>query len=125
MKTLKSLILVVLALSYYQTSAQQEPVKVAGGNKVEIKTSAVCNMCKEAIEYDLAFEKGVKSAELDVPSKIVTVVYNPKKTDANKIRKRIAKVGYHADNVKRDSLAYEKLPFCCKDGEHEGEHDRH
>ncbi|MEM9859335.1 MAG: heavy metal-associated domain-containing protein [Bacteroidota bacterium] len=124
MKTLKSLILVVLALSCYQTSAQQEPVKVAGGNKVEIKTSAVCNMCKEAIEYDLAFEKGVKSAELDVPSKIVTVVYNPKKTDANKIRKRIAKVGYHADNVKRDSLAYEKLPFCCKDGEHEGEHDR-
>ncbi|MEM6522331.1 MAG: heavy metal-associated domain-containing protein [Bacteroidota bacterium] len=126
MKTLKLLIiLTVLILVYGHTSAQKEPIKVAGGHKVEIKTSAVCSMCKEAIEYDLAFEKGVKSAVLDVPSKVVTVVYNPKKTDADKIRKRITKVGYHADSFQRDSVAYEKLPFCCKDGALEGDHNPH
>ncbi|MEM1408812.1 MAG: heavy metal-associated domain-containing protein [Bacteroidota bacterium] len=125
MKTLRITLIAVLAIGYSQTFGQSEPVKVAQGYKIDIKTSAVCTMCKEAIEYDLAFEKGVKSATLDVPSKVVTVVYNPKKTDANKIRKRITKVGYHADNLERDSMAYEKLPFCCKDGAHADENDPH
>ena len=125
MKTLRIILIAVLAIGYSQTFGQSEPIKVAQGYKIDIKTSAVCSMCKEAIEYDLAFEKGVKSATLDVPSKVVTVVYNPKKTDADKIRKRITKVGYHADNFERDSVAYEKLPFCCKDGTHEDEHDPH
>lgn len=102
--------------------AQTEPIKVAEGYKVEIMTSAVCVMCKRTLEYDLAFEKGVKNAELDVPSKVLTVVYNPKKTDANTIRERVTKIGYHADNLVRDSLAYEKLPFCCKDGAHADDH---
>ena len=87
--------------------------------KVEIKTSAVCEMCKEIIERDLAFEKGVKSAELDVDTKILTVEYNAKKTTADKIRTRITKVGYHADDKKRDPKAYSKLPDCCKDGGHD------
>ncbi|MEM6358999.1 MAG: heavy metal-associated domain-containing protein [Bacteroidota bacterium] len=125
MKTLRIILIAVLAIGYSQTFGQSEPIKVVQGYKVDIKTSAVCSMCKEAIEYDLAFEKGVKSATLDVPSKVVTVVYNPKKTDADKIRKRITKVGYHADNFERDSVAYEKLPFCCKDGTHADEHDPH
>lgn len=125
MKTLRIILIAVLAIGYSQTFGQSEPIKVVQGYKVDINTSAVCSMCKEAIEYDLAFEKGVKSATLDVPSKVVTVVYNPKKTDADKIRKRITKVGYHADNFERDSVAYEKLPFCCKDGTHADEHDPH
>jgi copper chaperone CopZ len=90
--------------------------------KVEIKTSAICEMCKEAIERDLAFEKGIKSADLDLDTKIVTVEYNAKKTDADKIRLRITKVGYHADSLKRDPEAYAKLPECCKDGAHQDEH---
>jgi copper chaperone CopZ len=98
--------------------AQKAPVETADGFKVVIKTSAICEMCKEAIEYDLAFEKGVKSAELNLDTKEVTVVYNGKKTDAQTIRKRITMVGYHADDLVRDAKAYEKLPFCCKDGGH-------
>ena len=103
--------------------AQKEPVKVENGYKVEIKTSAVCEMCKEAIESDLVFEKGVKDVNLDVDTKILTVVYNDKKTTPETIRKRVAKVGYNADDIKRDVEAYENLPFCCKDGAHgDGHH---
>lgn len=102
--------------------AQQKPAKVEKGYQVEIKTSAVCEMCKEAIESDLIFEKGVKEVNLDVETKVLTVVYNDKKTNAETIRKRVAKVGYHADDVKRDPIAYEKLPMCCKDGAHSDNH---
>ena len=70
--------------------------------KVKIKTSAVCGMCKNTIEHDLAFEKGIKTAQLDVDTKILTVEYNPKKTDVDKIRTRVTKIGYNADSKKRD-----------------------
>lgn len=82
--------------------------------EIEIKTSAVCGMCKDRIEHDLAFAKGVKFVELDKETKICTVKYNPKKTDPDKIRVAISKIGYDADDVEADAVAYEKLPACCK-----------
>jgi copper chaperone CopZ len=82
--------------------------------QVQIKTSAVCKMCKATIEKYLAYEKGVQSSDLDVPSKVVTVVYNPKKTDVNKIKQAINKSGYDADELPANAKAYEALEPCCK-----------
>lgn len=115
---MKQVLLIFTVLTGYLSFAQKAPVKVDGGYKVEIKTSAICDMCKETLEYDLTFEKGVKEAVLNLDDKVMSIVYNPKKTDVEKLRNRITKVGYHADWMARDSVAYEKLPFCCKDGSH-------
>jgi periplasmic mercuric ion binding protein len=82
--------------------------------EVKIKTSAICGTCKKAIEHDLRFEKGVKEVSLDLDTKVVTVVYNPNKTDEEKIRIAITKIGYDADSIPADSVAYSKLPNCCK-----------
>lgn len=90
--------------------------------KAEILTSAICEMCKETIEYELTFTKGIKFVELDVETKIVTVEYNPKKISVDDIRKSISEVGYNADSVKRDPKAYANLPFCCRDGGHDTHH---
>ena len=122
MKTILSMLALFTVMS---VSAQQEPIKVAGGNQIKIKTSAICDMCKETLEYDLAFEKGVKEAILNLDDKVMTIVYNPKKTDVLKLRTRITKVGYHADDLKRDPEAYEKLPACCKDGAHDEDPEEH
>ncbi|HBH24974.1 MAG TPA: MerP protein [Cytophagales bacterium] len=103
------LIIVLLALTF-GTKAQTKTV--------EIQTSAVCIMCKNTIERDMAYEKGVKSSDLDLDTKILTVEYNAKKTDPDKIRTRITQIGYHADDKKRDPEAYSKLPECCQDGGH-------
>lgn len=100
-------------------TAQKEPIKTAKGNQIEIQTSAICEMCQHAIEYDLAFVKGVKNAELNLDNKVVTVLYNPNKVTPDEIRASITKVGYHADFMARDTIAYGKLPFCCKDGQHD------
>lgn len=82
--------------------------------EVKIKTSAICEMCKERIERNLAFEKGIKESNLDLKDKVVTVRYNPKKTDVNKIKANISKTGYDADEVTADEKGYAKLPSCCK-----------
>lgn len=84
--------------------------------EVKIKTSAICEMCKERIERNLAFEKGVKEANLNLEDKVITVKYNPKKTDVSKIKANIAKTGYDADELAADTQGYNKLPACCKKG---------
>jgi copper chaperone CopZ len=81
---------------------------------IKIKTSAECDACKQRIEDALAYEKGIKSSDLDTASRIITVVYNPDKTSPDKIRKAISAVGYDADEVKADPAAFAKLPSCCK-----------
>ena len=81
---------------------------------IRIKTSSICEQCKERIENDLSFEKGIKSSNLDLKTKIVTVVYNPKKTDEQRIRVAITKIGYDADTMKADQKSFRKLPDCCK-----------
>ncbi|MFO7614853.1 MAG: heavy metal-associated domain-containing protein [Bacteroidales bacterium] len=84
--------------------------------EVEIKTSAVCGMCEERIEGNIAFERGVKKVDLDDETKVVTIGYDPRKTDPDKLRKAISKLGYDADDVEADQVAHDKLPQCCQKG---------
>jgi copper chaperone CopZ len=99
----------VLVLNASLTMGQQKK-----SDTVLIKTSAVCGQCKDRIESCLAFEKGIRSATLDVDSKIATVVYNPQKTSPGQIRKTLSKIGYDADTIHANEAAYAKLPACCK-----------
>ena len=82
---------------------------------IEIKTSALCGECEERIENKLNYSKGVKFADLDLETKIVTVKFNTKKLSADDVKKLIASVGYHAGDVERDAAAFENLPGCCQD----------
>lgn len=81
---------------------------------VEIKTSAVCNMCKERLEHDMAFEKGVKSVELDNETKILTITYKTNKTNKEELKKAVTKIGYDADELLADQKAHDRLPACCQ-----------
>ncbi len=79
-----------------------------------ITTSAQCEICKERIEKNLVYEPGIKSANLNLETKNVTIVYKPEKIDANKIKEVISKTGYDADEIPADEKAYSKLPPCCQ-----------
>ncbi len=81
---------------------------------VEIKTSAVCGTCKATIEKAIISEDGVKSATLDLKTKVVTVVYNADKTNAEEIKNAIVQAGYDADELLADPAAYDHLDGCCK-----------
>ena len=99
--------------AYAQTTPTASVAK-KGSEMVQFKTSAVCDMCKSRLEKSLAYEKGVQAANLDVPSKVLTVTYNPAKTNASALRTAVQKTGYDADAVTADARAYDRLPECCK-----------
>src|ERR1044071_9230875 len=110
MKTLlrkSSLILAFLLLTVGTAMAQR-------GETVQIKTTGECEMCKKSIEKEMGLTKGVKKANLDVESHILTVTYNPKKVTLDEIRQHIAHLGYDADDVHAENKAFNKLPECCR-----------
>ncbi len=81
---------------------------------VEIKTSAVCEMCIETIQKGFAFEKGVKDAKVELETNTVSVTYRTTKTDEEAIKKALTLMGYAADNMEPDPKAYDDLHYCCK-----------
>lgn len=117
MKLLRALpLLVFLGFTAVQASAQTSPAAAAKTSPatVKFKTSAVCDMCKTRLEKSMAFEKGVQSANLDVPSQVLTVTYRADKTSEAALRTAVQKTGYDADAAPADSRAYSRLPDCCK-----------
>ena len=122
MKFLFPLSLLALLCLSPVAQAQTAPIAatkpVAAGpsasSTAQFKTSAVCEMCKARIEKSLAHEKGVQSAVLDVPSKVLTVTYHPTKTSPAALRAAVQKTGYDADDQTAEAHAYNRLPDCCK-----------
>lgn len=102
------LIIISVAITALQATAQKNT------EKIEILTSAQCEMCKNRIETAMAFEKGIISSELNLETKVLTVIYKIGKTTPDKIRIAINKVGYDADGTPANVKAYNKLPPCCK-----------
>jgi cation transport ATPase len=124
MKTLKIHITLFICLFAITTLAQEKQEELPKGVKaIEIQTSAQCEQCKDRLEKNMAFEKGVKYVDLDLETKILTLHYKHDKTDPEKLRKAVSKIGYDADDVLADPEAYEKLPECCKKGGHDHDHD--
>jgi copper chaperone CopZ len=109
---MKKAILTLFALLFIYVLHAQEKNK--NSETISIKTSAICEKCKQNIEKALSYEKGINKSTLDLTTKNVIVTYNPKKTNPEKIKKAINKAGYDADESPADPKAYENLSACCK-----------
>lgn len=106
MKKLIFLSILLTCLSYF---APGQNVKT-----FEIMTSAQCEMCKERLESNIAFEKGIRDVYLDLETKKLKVTFKSKKTNLDNIRNAIAQLGYDADDVSADPESYKELPLCCQ-----------
>lgn len=118
MNRFKSLLLTLTlvasaSLAHAQTKSPAK-AKSDATAQVALKTSAVCGMCKARLEKSLAYEKGVQSATLDIPTQMLTVTYRPDKTSPAALRTAVQRTGYDADTQPADTRAYDKLPECCK-----------
>ena len=109
------IVFLVVVLTPDSASAQQKVTQTA-----IIKTAIYCDHCKVCescggkLQKDLLKEKGVQMITLDEKAMTIKVVYNSKKTDLNRIKTAISKLGYDADDIKADAIAYESLDGCCK-----------
>lgn len=105
------LIIASICFAVAQLNGQETEKKI---DTVNIQTSAKCNMCKERLEHDISFEKGVTFVELDNETKELTIVYKTNKNNVEKLKTAITKVGYDADEMLADKKAHDRLPACCQ-----------
>ncbi len=109
MKTVKIIIVALLAIalgsnSYAQTSTSKtETIKVSGN----------CEMCKARIEKAAKLD-GVSKAEWSTKTKLLTVTFDPAKTNIEQVGKKVAAAGHDTEKVKATDAVYDKLPGCCK-----------
>ena len=105
---MRKLIIILFSILTVNAWAQKETVKIL--------TSAECIgiCCKDRIEQEMQFTRGVTAVDLDIDSKVLTVTFKTKKTDADKLRNTISLIGYNADDVKANKKAHDNLPSCCQ-----------
>lgn len=121
MKNIGIIMLLLAASAFTSKPTQVEPQSkqiTANVETIVILTSAVCEECKERIEKELNYTKGVVFAELDIDTKKITVKYKTKTITADGVKKVINNLGYDADNSKRNEEAFNKLPKCCQSAGH-------
>lgn len=103
-------------------STQNEEKQVINKTETSIKdglaTSSFhvwgnCGMCKKTIEGSLKVA-GVKSANWNVDTKKMTVVYDTALIQLPAIQADIAAVGYDNSAVKGNDKAYSQLHECCQ-----------
>lgn len=113
----KFLSIAFMLLAFSNTVSAQEKKTI---QTATIKTAIYCDHCKACetcgpkFNQTLLKEKGVQMVVLDDKSMTIKVTYNSKKTDLATIKKAISKLGYDADDVKADPVAYDGLDGCCK-----------
>ncbi len=78
----------------------------------KFKVFGNCPQCKERIELALDV-KGVKSAEWNVDTKILDVVFIADKISLEKLHLLIANSGHDTEKTKAPDNVYLKLPDCC------------
>src|SRR4051812_19297491 len=102
------IVFITIIFSSFTLSAQQDKDIATLKDTVQ----GNCNMCKKRIE-EAAYVKGVKRAEWDKESHVLTVVYRPSKISDEAILKSVAKAGHTSGKVQATDADYKKLPECC------------
>lgn len=90
---IKMLIMSLVLVVSVSATAQKKESKTA---TVVISAEIDCNNCKQKIEKNIAFEKGVKDMKVDLKTKSVTITYRADKTTPEKLVAAINKLGYKA-----------------------------
>jgi copper chaperone CopZ len=98
MKTIKILTgILVFSMAITTLNAQEKENKKT--EEVTFITSIDCEGCVNTVMDNLPQEKGVKNVVCDLETKKVTITYKKDKTDPEKLKRTLEKLGYTAKKV--------------------------
>jgi len=115
MKTLKIIIVALFSIALGSNAYAQmhDHSKMASTKTETLKVSGNCEMCKARIEKAAKLD-GVSKAEWSTKTKMLSVTFDPAKTNLEQVGKKVAAAGHDTEKVKATDAVYNKLPGCCK-----------
>jgi periplasmic mercuric ion binding protein len=105
-------ILISAAIFFFGSIIAQSQI-VDHTQKTEFMVYGNCEMCESRIEKAAKVE-GVKSADWDQSTKMLTVEYDTEIVELKTIHESIAAAGHDTELAKASDSDYAKLPKCCK-----------
>lgn len=110
---MKNIILISILTCLFSISFAQN-----NNNNTSVVTQTLyvkgnCGQCKERIESAVDV-KGVKYAEWNKKSRVLTITYKPSVISIEQIQQLILRAGHDVDTLHADDKVYQKLPDCCK-----------
>ena len=105
---MKKILLLFLFIVSISVNGQNQKNK-----KSNFEVIGNCEICKKRIEKAALSLKGVKTATWDIPSNILSVIYNSNKIVPDQIQSAIANVGHDTPPFKAPDNVYNELPMCC------------
>lgn len=112
MKTVKLMIAIMLMVGIGATVSAQSTAQSSKAKTETFKVWGKCGMCKTRIEKT-AKEDGAATAAWDSKTMMLTVTYDPAKTNKDDMSKKLAAVGHDTEKYKAPDDVYAKLPGCC------------
>jgi hypothetical protein len=113
MKTIRLIFAIVLLTAIGTGVSAQTANKTPGAQKTEtFKVWGACGMCKTRIENTVKAE-GATTANWDAKTQMLTVTFDPKKSNTDALSKKLASVGHDTEKYKAPDDVYAKLPGCC------------
>lgn len=97
-KNLVAFLSVLLLMAFIAPVAVAEPA-VKETVVFTVSPEMHCQNCENKIKTNLRFEKGVVEITTDLKAKTVTIVYDTRKTNPEKLIAAFAKIGYTAKQV--------------------------
>jgi len=111
MKRIKYFLILMLVFSGTLSNAQNITT-TSKDTSISFKVFGACEQCKARIE-GVVKGRGVKKANWDIDSKMLSLTYNPLQISLEKIQNRIVAVGHDLENKKAKDNVYKELPSCC------------
>jgi periplasmic mercuric ion binding protein len=116
MKSLRIFLTVLFVVILGATTSAQthdhSSMNKASSKTETFKVFGKCDMCKARIEKTVKAE-GVTEDVWDGKTQVLTVTFDPSKTNKDAISKKLAAVGHDTEKYKATNEAYANLPGCC------------
>ena len=97
-----TMIMLALATTIGMQAQEQEKKKDSRLTTVVLHSEISCNNCKQRIEKNIPFEKGVKDLKVSLADKTVTIVFRNDKNTSEKLCEAVTKLGYKSVIIKEE-----------------------
>ena len=107
MKKLYLILIIINSTIFISCDATQAEVSLP---------TIMCGMCEQSISKTLMETDGIKGVKVDFPNKTSQIAYDDTKISLKDIEEKISSIGYQANELVANPIAYQNLPRCCKIG---------
>ncbi len=93
-------VVAIMALFAYGNADAQNKKQSSVTKEISFDVALHCQNCVKKVEANLPFEKGVKDLKVSLDTHTVWIQYDAAKTDVEKLKAAIKKLGYEAKEKK-------------------------